>query len=124
MQYDYLWEHVAAAPETKELQAGLNRATIPHYALDECPVWYDALTQAKLGGTHDRILDFSVWGRAEMVTKWHYNWSPELISGVFCTTFRAGPIRRVVGAKFGWKTIEGQVTSKAICNFPCLSATQ
>jgi hypothetical protein len=42
-----------------------------------------------LSSGHMRILDFSFDGGTENVTKWHYNSSPGLIIGAFCTIFRA-----------------------------------
>ena len=48
-----------------------------------------------------RILYFSFVGGTESVTKSHYNSSPGLIIGAFCTIFRAWPVERGLGAKFG-----------------------
>ena len=42
------------------------------------------------------------------VTKWHYNRSPGLIVGEFCTIFRARPLQGSLGAKFGRKPAKNQ----------------
>ncbi len=42
----------------------------------------------------------------EMATKWLYNWSPGLISGAFCTIFRAWPVGTGLGTKFGREIAE------------------
>ncbi len=49
-------------------------------------------SQATLGVGHMLILDFRFDGGTENVTKWHYNSSPGLIIGAFCTIPRARPV--------------------------------
>ncbi len=61
-----------------------------------------------LSSGHMRISDFSFDGGTESVTKWQYNPFPGLIIGAFCTIFRAWPVYRGLGAKFGRKTAENR----------------
>ncbi len=72
------------------------------------PWGQEGLSEPQLRSSLMRILDFSFDGGTENVTKWYSNWSPGLILGEFCTIFRAGPVWRGLGAKFGRKTAENR----------------
>jgi hypothetical protein len=51
------------------------------------------------------------------VTKRHYNWSPGLVLGTFCTIFRAGPVWMGLGApvrtESGRKSAETKIWTSA-----------
>ncbi len=73
-------------------------------------IWFGDIDGPKVyeSSSHVLILDFSLDGGPEAVTKWYSNWCPGLILGAFCTFFRAGPVWRGHGAQLCRKKTENQ----------------
>ncbi len=59
------------------------------------------------------------WNRIRTI--WEYG-SPGLILGAFYTIFRAGPVWRGPGAKFGWKAAQNRPKLESIFQFPIKTA--
>ncbi len=74
--------------------------------------------------SHMRISDFSFDGGTEHVTKCNSTCSSALILGALCTIFRAGPVWKGLGAKFGRKTAENRKQHKSRFQYPIMAASK
>ncbi len=81
------------------------------------------LLVASLSSGHIRILDFSLDGGTENVTKCYSNLFPGPILNPSCTIFRAGPVWRGPGAQCGRTPIANRPKLKSIFEFPSMTAT-